>query len=901
MFPTLNNIQKTLLVFVSLLLFSAVVVVGAWGGLKISKRQFEAEAQNIVAVLRSGMSVLDGVATSLAASHNNFNEHENRNIQLAKVLGTYDFVTALGRFENITGSEFDEFNKQLVSVSGADAMVWRYTNDGTVAGITNSDVRQQHFPLSLVKSRIGIEESVDLTGLDLASFSGARKAIEHSALVDRNNIISLPDAWQRSGQLLILRATNQGKVLNGGYMLEVNLEEMASAGGVALGKFGLSLGMFSEQSEFEANSQTEVIYQQNLNAESSGLLSAWFDKNRWLSSFDVGEKILILEVDRAIRFPAKLLVAIALASIFLPLVFLSIVQLITKRNQALKLQRIGSEKLYHAQHRASVTLASIDDGVITTDVNNTILYANGAAENLLGCVAADMQGRTIDDIVVRRDARASDDVTDDSTITLLAADGSTIHVNKKESILKDSDGEQSGKVVVLRDVSVERSLTQELEYKVLHDSLTGLANRLRFEQRIDHLCESTEPNAVGHTIFFIDLDRFKEVNDTCGHGAGDELLIKISEAFKRNVRDQDIVARLGGDEFGIILFECSKEGAHIVAGRILEFFQSFYFEFDEHVFPVRCSIGLVHFDPQTSNRNEVIKAADAACYDAKNEGRNGICERTVDEAPKGEDNTVLLLPGIKEALKNDNFSLFVQSIASTGDGSVNSYECLLRMENHDGTLIGPAAFMKTAIRYEIATDIDRWVITQVLANINKLPAKFSKDNFSINLTAQSLASTEFLEFLIGEILLSKIDRSRLCFDIKEDDALNNSADVEVFCTKLKAIGCRVALDDFGATMTSLSTLKSLSLSALKIDGSLIAGLGATDDVTNADHLLVRAISNFASGLGLTTIAEQVEDPRCVKILRELNVEYAQGFAIAQPVPWESLVAEYGREPQDRAA
>ena len=899
MFLTFNSIQKLVIAIVSLCIFSLVLVFGSWAGLQISKRQFETEAQNIVAVLRSGMSVVDGLATSLDASNYSatYRGQEHLNVHLTKVLGNYDYVVSLGRFESIPGSELRAF-EGLLAASETDAeTMWRY-NDSTVTPIKNSSRLREHYPLSVVKTRLYSDSQVsDLTGFDLASYPRARAIIQKPGAEGRSVVTPVPASWKRPEHLMMLRTSVRNEVLNGGYLLEVNVEKMASSGGVSLSDFGLSLSMFSEQGEFESSSMVDVLYKREGQAQTGDLLSTRFDNNRWLSSFDVGDKTLILEVNRATGLSAKFAVATLFMATLLPLMFLMIVHLNGKRRQAQKLQRIESEKLYHARHRASVTLASIGDGVITTDKKDNILYANSAAEQLLGYSSEQMQGKTIDEVVVTRSGRSSDKQKEDEGLTLLSADGSSIHVNIKESDLEDSDGKHSGKVVVLRDVSTERSLTLALQHRVNHDSLTGLSNRFNFEQKIDEIFLESRVESVGYGMCFIDLDRFKEVNDTCGHGAGDELLMRIAAAFKKNVREEDLVARLGGDEFGIILHQCAAADAMIVAERIREYFQSFYFEYGEHTFPVRCSIGLVHFDPAESNRDEVMKSADAACYDAKNKGRNSICERVMGEdSSKNSADTVTWLPRIKDALENEKFTLHVQSIAALSDGSVSSHEILLRMVADDGSLISPIAFMKTAIRYELALDIDRWVVNRALAKISGLPSRYSSDKFAINLSVHAISSPEFLEFLNRQIILSGIDASRLCFDIKESDVLHNPTAAAEFCQSLHDMGCLVALDDFGASMTSFSALKTLPVSVLKIDGSLIANLnGATssDAVPNADYALVKSIYSFASSMGLTTIAEQVEDYACLDVLKTMKVGYGQGVAIARPVPFEECFADRG--------
>jgi len=310
------------------------------------------------------------------------------------------------------------------------------------------------------------------------------------------------------------------------------------------------------------------------------------------------------------------------------------------------------------------------------------------------------------------------------------------------------------------------------------------------------------------------------------------------------------------------------------------------------VFPVRCSIGYLHFKPGNSEMDEVLKAADAACFKAKQNGRNVICEGKIEDAGDDTENSAKWLPRIHNALQNNLFTLHVQPIMDLSDGSISLYEILLRMIDEDGSLINPEAFIKSAVRYQLALKIDCWVVEEVLAGIAALPPSCGKDGFSINLSAQSIGSEEFLEFLRNQLIHSAIVPSRLCFECRESDVLNRPAVAAEFFTQLRSMGCKTSLDDFGASMTSFSAINMLPLDMIKIDGSFYNSL----EGAQPNYQLLESVYQFVSSMGIATVAEQVEMDVTLQKLKALNTDspagygsgYAQGYAVAQPMPFGEL-------------
>jgi len=866
-------------------------------------------------VLRSGIGVADGVVTSLEAASHSAVDGAQLQSHFSNVLGNYEYVSALGRYEKFTPGQLAASEKDFANADASVKGAWYFDAAGEIQSIAPASAKTTHLPVTAFKSRFAAKqiEFLDLTGLDLNTVKNTRASNAISKTSGQTIITSVPEVWSRPGELLIFRSGINADGSERGYLLELDLDEMASTGGIELNEFAINFSMFSEQGEFASGAASESLYQRSAQSQTGLKFEGWLHDNKWLKSFSLGDKTLLLEVGAQSGLSASLVTLLFIISLFFTLIYLLIMQLISKRQHAQALQRLESEQLHRSRYRAAVTLASIDDAVITTDVDQKILYANEAAEKLLGYSEARMQGESAASVVIQEE--------EEGNLVLLSADNTRRYINKKQSPLKDQKGELSGHVLVLRDITVEHNLTRELTHKVNHDLLTGLSNRLSFEQQLHEMvstewvprkpkssgeataretagqeqaADKGERNSVhnaGHVLCFIDLDRFKEVNDTCGHDAGDELLKQVAETFTTNVRDYDLVARLGGDEFGIVLRDCSRDDGFQGISRIQECFQSFYFEYEGHVFPVRCSIGFVHFLPGTCNFDEVIKSADAACFDAKGLGRNSVCERIVGDSTKKSDHGSKWLPRLKQALQHESFELLIQSMMSLKSGAMTTHEVLLRLKEND-TLISPTAFMKSAVRYELAEEIDQWVVVNVLQKIASLPAQFAEDQFVINLSSQSVQSAVFKDFLESEITLAGVAPERLCFDIKESDLLSKPAASIEFCRSLRDIGCMVALDDFGAGMTSFALLKSIPVTTLKIDGSLVSDLKNCDtSEAIADCAMIKSIHSFASSMGLVTIAEQVETGECLEVLRFLNVDYAQGSAVAVEQLFDNLLIQ----------
>jgi diguanylate cyclase (GGDEF)-like protein/PAS domain S-box-containing protein len=442
-------------------------------------------------------------------------------------------------------------------------------------------------------------------------------------------------------------------------------------------------------------------------------------------------------------------------------------------------------------------------------------------------------------------------------------------------------GTQLGRVI-------ERKQAEEqLSYQASHDALTGLVNRREFERRTERLLATVQRDRSEHALCFMDLDQFKVVNDTCGHTAGDELLRRLGSLLQETVRHRDTLARLGGDEFGVLMEHCSLDDAHRVATTLQKTIQDYQLVWEGRNFKVGVSMGLVPITLATTNLTELLKDADAACYMAKDEGRNHIhVHHAEDSKMMRRQGEMQWVTRLNQALVEDRFCLYAQSIEPIDGSTGEHYELLLRMIDEKGDVIPPGAFLPAAERYNLITQLDTWVIKSAFGLLAANPVFLKQINFfSINLSGQSLTKRDFLDFIISELDKSGIQAEKICFEITETAAISNLSTATEFISVLKELGCRFALDDFGSGLSSFGYLKNLPVNYLKIDGMFVKDI--VDDPI--DRAMVKSINEIGHVMGMQTIAEFVENDEIKGMLREIGVNYAQGYGIGKPISFDELL------------
>lgn len=565
---------------------------------------------------------------------------------------------------------------------------------------------------------------------------------------------------------------------------------------------------------------------------------------------------------------------------------------------ALERIRHSEVELYEEKERAEVTLHSIGDAVITTDEHGLIEYLNPVAERLTGWTMDELHGLKINDALkiynendksmisnpVAECLDKGEIVELSDNCVLLGKDGTEIPISDSAAPIRDHSGIVIGAVLVFQDVTQTRAMAHQLSYQAKHDPLTDLFNRREFEQQLEIALEQVRQENGNYTVCYLDLDQFKIVNDTCGHAAGDELLRQLPALLKSQLRENDILARLGGDEMGVLLCGYDREHAIELAEKLRAVIKDFRFVWEDHVFEIGVSIGVVFISKECRNIAELLSAADVACYTAKDLGRNRIhvYERDDTEYMQRE-SEMRWAARISRALNEHRLILFTQPIIPSAQSSNNPihYEVLVRMIDEEGNLIYPDLFIPAAERFNIITDIDRYIITAAFDFLAQLPSSIPC-RLSINLSGQSVGDPRTLSHIIAELDRTGIAAEIICFEITETAAMTNMSMSSSFIHTLKKRGCMFALDDFGSGLSSFAYLKNLNVDYLKIDGCFVRNLDT--DIT--DHAMVEAIAKVGNIMGIETIAEFVESESILSELVTLGINYVQGHHISLPTPIE---------------
>ena len=467
-------------------------------------------------------------------------------------------------------------------------------------------------------------------------------------------------------------------------------------------------------------------------------------------------------------------------------------------------------------------------------------------------------------------------------------DGSLYWARDSVSGVENAEGQITHHICIQDDITREYELNEQLSFQATHDSLTGLINRPEFERRVASLLSTPRQDQDTHALCFMDLDQFKIINDTCGHIAGDELLRQLGSVLQSRVRHNDTLARLGGDEFGILMAHCTLDQSQRVAESLLDAIREFHFFWEEQLFRIGISIGLVAINSDVSDLTQLLKQADAACYMAKDLGRNRIhIYHTKDIQLARRQGEMQWVSRINRALDEDRFCLFAQSIVPLDNTGGLHYELLLRMLDEKGDTIPPGAFLPAAERYDLIGKLDAWVIKNAFSLIQNNADFFDQVHFvSINLSGKSLTNPEFLEFIVTEFRKTGVATDKVCFEVTETVAISNMSSAITFISILRDIGCYFALDDFGSGLSSFGYLKKLPVDFLKIDGMFVKDI--VDDLT--DRAMVKSINDIGQVMGMKTIAEFVENDEIKQMLVDIGVNYAQGFGIGKPRPIEELIS-----------
>ena len=564
-------------------------------------------------------------------------------------------------------------------------------------------------------------------------------------------------------------------------------------------------------------------------------------------------------------------------------------------------QRQSEQELNQLNQQLKSLLHSTDEGIYGINLNMQCTFVNLAAEKILGYSKTELLGQNMFELLHKSgDRRASDELEINplracidsgqgmvsDNINLRTKDSGSLPVRYSVNPVKQ-EGKLTGAVIVFSDITEAQAMARHLDYLATHDTLTGLHNRLAFEDQLQHAIADARNRQQKHALCYLDLDQFKVVNDTCGHMAGDELLRQLATLLHERLRKGDAIGRLGGDEFGILLHNTGRGGALMIAETIREIVADFRFVWADKSFTVGVSIGLAMIDADTPNLEEVLRAADAACYVAKDTGRNRVhmyVEKDTEMVRRhGE---MQWVSKIQRALRYGEFELKYQEIAPTsGDKNFKGFEILIQMRTTENALISPGAFLPAAERYNLIAELDRWVVSKTFEWFKRNPKNASEiDLCTINLSGQNVGDSEFMHYIVSEARRSHVPISKICFEVTETAAVANLSKATKFIQALKKEGFQFALDDFGSGMSSFGYLRNLPVDYLKIDGNFVRGV-ADDEI---DYAMVSAIHQVGAVMGLKTIAEFVENEVIISALRDIGIDYVQGYGIAYPDLLETL-------------
>ena len=616
--------------------------------------------------------------------------------------------------------------------------------------------------------------------------------------------------------------------------------------------------------------------------------------NKSHSLFDAGRAVGRLEISASLRaFLYETLVAALVGLLLGMLVFLIV------RTVPLRMLRRVTDALFDEKERAETTLQAINDAVIRTDSHGQVQYLNATAERLLSTTLSAVRGQALSRVVLLVDGATKEHLEDTLSRSLTEGrvlsckgnselcrpDRTTLAVEALCAPIFDRERKIAGGVMVLHDVSLAREAIRLRSWEATHDPMTGLVNRRGVENRLEVALADAQASGHGHVFCFMDLDRFKVVNDACGHAAGDALLIQIARLLQARIRDTDTLARLGGDEFGLLLEGCDIKQGQLIAADLLAAVNDFRFTWESKIFTIGVSIGLTAITADHLSIDEVLGEADGACYWSKEHGRQRVCVfQASDLELAARRSEIGWVARINAALAEQRFVLYQQAFRplNATAGYRDYLEVLIRMIGEDGEIIAPGRFLPAAERYNLMPDIDRWVIHEVFSQYHRLVSERGGTPLTcaINLSGASLNANGFLAFVREQLLTYRLNPGAICFELTETVAVNNLQAAEELIKECKAIGLQFALDDFGTGTSSFGYLKSLPVDYLKIDGGFVKNI----EHDRVDWAMTETINRIGHIMGMRTIAEYAENEAIIEKLGTIGVDFAQGFGACLPTP-----------------
>jgi diguanylate cyclase (GGDEF)-like protein/PAS domain S-box-containing protein len=560
--------------------------------------------------------------------------------------------------------------------------------------------------------------------------------------------------------------------------------------------------------------------------------------------------------------------------------------------------RESVERIAAAEQRFRTAFEAAPIGMALSDLAGRLIQVNDALCAITGYTREELEEMSFAELSHPSDAARNDEMMH----SLLSGEQSTFWMEKRfvdvvgqvvwvavhATLVRAADGSPQHFLGQIQDVSERVRYEAQLQHMADHDPLTGLLNRRSFERELNQHIVRVQRYGPEGAALVLDVDRFKHINDTLGHNVGDELIVKIAQTLRARLRDSDVLARLGGDEFAVLLPHGGAPEAEQVAESILAAVRS------QSVLtaagrrrPITASIGIALFgEASRLTAEDVLVNADLAMYDAKEAGRDRAATYSTERGSSRMKARITWAERIRDALEEDRFTLYAQPIVELATGVVCQHELLLRMLDERGEVIPPAAFIAIAERFDLMQEIDRWVVTRAIRHMGEQRRLGRELVFEVNISGSSTGDPDLLKLIEHELRENEIDPVNLVLEVTETTAVANIPRAQQFAAHLAELGCRFALDDFGAGFGSFYYLKHLPFDVLKIDGEFVRSC----TTNQTDQLLIRAAVDIARGLGKQTIAEYVGDDETVELLRQLGVDYAQGFHIGEPAPLSERLA-----------
>jgi diguanylate cyclase (GGDEF)-like protein/PAS domain S-box-containing protein len=564
---------------------------------------------------------------------------------------------------------------------------------------------------------------------------------------------------------------------------------------------------------------------------------------------------------------------------------------IAERKEVEQTLRKSEERLKEAQRIAHIGVWETDYGINEVYWSDEVYSIFGlnpetfvpSSEAIMKLVHPD----DLERVDQHRKVTRENDIPYNLKYRIIQPNGALRYIHGQGEFVRDEAGKALRYVGTIVDYTELNQLSEQLSYQSSHDPLSGLFNRREFEHRLLQILETAKSEQSDHVLCYLDLDQFKIINNTYGHTAGDEMLRQLSRYLQHKLRKRDVFARMGGDEFGLLLEYCRLSEAKRILDNLREAMEQYEFEWENRTFTITASIGVVPVNKDSGSLTEILSMVEIACYAAKEAGPNRVYIHTDEKDSAGQRRKEMYwVDRINRAMQEDRFYLYYQPIVALNKTLKNThFELFIRMKDEEGNIIQPGAFLPAAERYNLSSRIDQWVVQTAFSWIDAC-ARSPKQKYclGINLSGQSLADEAALEFLIGEIKRKKISPGNVYFEITETAAIANFKNAQDFIKALKKMGFRFALDDFGSGLSSFSYLRNLDVDFLKIDGQFVKNI-AQDKI---NYEMIIAIDSICKTMGKKTVAECVEDKITAEKLRDIGVDYGQGYYFGRPQSLDKL-------------